>query len=156
MRLSPSWERSGAAKPQLSPGTKSIKQRRRLPRASEATGMQAASMRGGGADDDYTSTASHRSPSSHRRAAGRVGCMSFSGGAHRAAEQQKWLRELEGARSLLCQSSSRMLLNSRNAGEHQLAAAEQPAATPRSRRGIKWIHRSVPRILAPPGSRKQD
>ena len=71
--------------------------------------------------------------------------MSFSGGAHRAAEQQKWLRELEGARSLLCQSSSRMLLNSRNAGEHQLAAAEQPAATPRSRRGIKWIHRAVPR-----------
>ena len=66
--------------------------------------------------------------------------MSFSGAAHRAAEQQKWLRELEGARSLLCQSSSRMLLNSRNAGEHQLAAAEQTAATPRSRRDFKSIH----------------
>ena len=63
--------------------------------------------------------------------------MSFSGRARRAAEQQQWQRELEGARSLLCQSSSRMLLNSRNAGEHQLAAAEQPAATPRSRRGMQ-------------------
>ena len=68
-----------------------------------------------------------------------VGCMSFSGCAYRAAEQQKWLRELEGARSLLCQTSSVMLLNSRNAGEHQLAAAEQPAATPRSRREKQFL-----------------
>jgi len=108
--------------------------------------MQAAAMRRGGADDDYTSTASHRSPSSHRRAAGMVGCMSSSGRARRAAEQQQWLRELEGARSLLCQSSSGMLLNSRNALEHQLAAAEQPAATPCSRCGIKSTFSLVPRM----------
>ena len=106
--------------------------------------MQAAPMSRGGADDEYTSTAPQRSPSSHPRAAGMVGCMSSSGRARRAAEQQQWLRELEGARSLLCQSSSRMLLNSRNAGEHQLAAAEQPAATPRSRRGIQSFHSSTP------------
>ena len=101
--------------------------------------MQAAPMSRGGADDEYTSTASHRSPSSHPRAAGMVGCMSSSGCARRAAEQQQWQRELEGARSLPCQrqSRSRMLLNSRNAGEHQLAAAEQPAATPCSRCGMK-------------------
>ena len=142
--LSPSLVRSRAAKPPRCGGAPNSLQRQRCPRASEATGMQAASMSRGGADDDYTSTASHRSPSSHRRAAGRVGCMSSSGEAHRAAEQQKWLRELEGARSLLCQSSSRMLLNSRNAGEHQLAAAEQPAATPRSRRGIKSTHLITP------------
>ena len=74
--------------------------------------------------------------------------MSFSGAAHRAAEQQKWLRELEGARSLLCQSSSRMLLNSRNAGEHQLAAAEQPAATPRSRREKQSFQSATPRRTA--------
>ena len=110
--------------------------------------MQAEAMRRGGADDDYTSTASHRSPSSHRRAAGMVGCMSSSGRARRAAEQQQWLRELEGARSLLCQSSSGMLLNSRNALEHQLAAAEQPAATRCSRRGIQSFRVSVPRSSA--------
>ena len=66
-----------------------------------------------------------------------VGCMSSSRRARRAAEQQQWQRELEGARSLPCQSSSGMRLNSRNAREHQLAAAEQPAATPRSRREKK-------------------
>ena len=76
-----------------------------------------------------------------------VGCMSSSGRARRAAEQQQWQRELEGARSLPCQSRSRMLLNSRNAGEHQLAAAEQPAATPRSRRGIKSIQLITPRTM---------
>ena len=71
--------------------------------------------------------------------------MSSSGRARRAAEQQQWQRELEGARSLPCQSRSRMLLNSRNALEHQLAAAEQPAATPRSRRGKKSTFVRVPR-----------
>ena len=73
--------------------------------------------------------------------------MSFSGGAHRAAEQQKWLRELEGARSLPSESRSRMRLNSRNAREHQLAAAEQPAATRRSRREKKSILSSTPFIV---------
>ena len=147
--LSPPWARSRAAKPPAVAVCAVSLQRRRHPRASEATGMQAAAMSRGGADDDYTSTASHRSPSSHRRAAGMVGCMSSSGRARRAAEQQQWLRELEGARSLPCQSRSGMLLNSRNAGEHQLAAAEQPAATPRSRRGIQSILSSTPRILKP-------
>ena len=126
--LCPQWLRSRAAKlPAVAVCADSLHQRRR-PRASEATGMQAAPMSRGGADDEYTSTASHRSPSSHPRAAGMVGCMSSSGRARRAAEQQQWLRELEGARSLLCQSSSRMLLNSRNAGEHQLLLSSPPAA----------------------------
>ena len=109
--------------------------------------MQAAPMSRGGADDDYTSTASHRSPSSHRRAAGMVGCMSSSGRARRAAEQQQWQRELEGARSLLSQSRSGMRFNSRNAREHQLAAAEQPAATRCSRRGIQFFRSCVPRKI---------
>ena len=76
-----------------------------------------------------------------------VGCMSSSAGARRAAEQQQWQRELEGARSLLSQSRSGMRFNSHNAREHQLAAAEQPAATPRSRRGMQSILSSTPRIV---------
>ena len=145
MAVCPPWGRSGVAKPQLSPGTPSCKQRSRRLRASEATGMQPAPVSRGGADDEYTSTASHRSPSSHPRAAGMVGCMTSSGCPRRAAEQQQRQRELEGARSLPSQSSSRMRLNSRNAQEHQVAAAEQPAATPRSRRGKKSFQKCVPR-----------